>query len=129
VRELLHTSHFVVIEDEHARILTRTRTSQRFASTEELTAEYEGLVRALDHVDRPTYAVLVDLRQAPPRNDDVFEEVVGRYQRPLYERFRRVAVVVHSAAGRLQLRRFLSASRPDAQVFTDVEEATAFLRG
>jgi hypothetical protein len=128
VRDLLLTSHFRVIEDEHARIITRSRTALRFASAEEVVAQYDGLVRALDRVDRASYAVLVDLRLAPPRNDEAFEEIVGRYHAPLYERFRRVAVVVLTAAGRLQLRRFLSVARPDAGVFTDVEEAAAFLR-
>jgi len=128
VRELLHTSHFRVVEDAIARIITRARTAERFASADEVTAEYEGLVRALDRVDRPSYAVLVDLRLAPPRNDEAFEEIVSRYHAPLYDRFRRVAVVVHTAAGRLQLRRFLTVARPDARVFTDEDEAAAFLR-
>lgn len=128
MREILHTSHFVVTEDAIARIVTRSRTAERFTSAEEVTSEYDGLVRALDRVERSTYAVLVDLRLAPPRNDEAFEEIVGRYHVPLYDRFRRVAVVVHTAAGRLQLRRFLTVARPDAQVFTDVDEAAAFLR-
>ena len=128
MRDLLVTSHFRVVEDEHLRIVTRSRTAQRFASAEEVVAEYDGLVRSLDHVDRASYAVLVDLRLAPPRNDEAFEEIVGRYHARLYERFRRVAVVVLTAAGRLQLRRFLSVARSDARVFTDVDEASAFLR-
>jgi hypothetical protein len=128
MRELHHTSHFLVTEDEVARILIRTRTTQRFASLEEVAVEYDGLVRALDRVDRSQYAVLVDLRRAPPRNDDAYEELVGRYHAALYARFRRVAVVVLSAAGRLQLRRFLATFRPDGKLFTDVEEATEFLR-
>ena len=129
VRELLHTAHFILTADEATLIVTRTRTAQRFASLDELAAEYDGLVHALDRVDRAVYAHLVDLRQAPPRNDEAFEEIITRYQGPLYDRFRRVAVVVATAAGRLQLRRFLADSRPDAGLFTDMDEATAFLRG
>jgi hypothetical protein len=128
VRELLHTSHFVVTEDSIARILTRSRTAERFTSAEQVTAEYDALVRALGLVDRAAYSVVVDLRLAPPRNDEAFEEIVAGYHARLYQRFRRVAVIVQSAAGRLQLRRFLSAARPDARVFTDLDEATAFLR-
>jgi len=129
VRELLHTAHFILSADETALIVTRTRTAQRFASLEELAAEYDGVVQALDRVDRAVYALLIDLRLAPPRNDEAFEAAVTRYQAPLYDRFRRVAVVVATAAGRLQLRRFLADSRPDAGLFTDMDEATAFLRG
>ncbi len=128
MHELLHTSHFLVSVDEDARILTRARTTERFTSLEQVAAEYDGVVHALDRVDRTRYALLVDLRLAPPRNDDAYEELVSRYHAPLYARFRRVAVVVLSAAGRLQLRRFLSTYRPDAGLFTDVDEASAFLR-
>ena len=128
MRELLHTSHFHVVEDAIARILTRSRTSSPFSSAAEVTAEYDGLVRALDRVDRASYAVLVDLRLAPPRNDEAFEQIVGSYHGALYDRFRRVAVVVHTAAGRLQLRRFLTVTRPDARVFTEVAAAESFLR-
>ena len=85
-------------------------------------------MRALDHVDRAAYALLINLRLAPPRNDDAFEALVTQYQPALYDGFRRVAVVVATAAGRLRLRRFLSESRPDAGLFTEMNEATAFLR-
>lgn len=129
VRELLHTAHFLLVVDEEPLIVTRTRTSQRFASLDELATEYDGVVRALDRVDRSVHAHLVDLRQAPSRNDEAFEAAVTRYQGPLYDRFRRVAVVVATAAGRLQLRRFLTEFRPDAGLFTELDEATAFLRG
>jgi hypothetical protein len=129
VRELLHTAHFLLVEDPVARIVTRTRTAERFTSLEVLASEYDGVVRALQRVDRSVYAHLVDLRQAPSRNDDAFEAAVTHYQAPLYDGFRRVAVIVATAAGRLQLRRFLTEYRADGQVFTDPEEATAYLRG
>jgi hypothetical protein len=128
VRELLHTAHFILEVDERARLLTRTRTAERFQSLDRVTTEYDNLVRVLDRIDRTLYAQLVDLRLAHPRNDEAFETIVTRYQGALYARFRRVAVVVETAAGRLQLRRFLTEHRPDAGLFTDIDEATAFLR-
>ncbi len=129
VRELLHTAHFVIVEDEGTRIITRTRTAERFASLDDLTAAYDGLARTFDGIPRSSYAQLVDVRLAPPRNDDDFETIVVRYQHRLYDGFRRVAVVVQTAAGMLQLRRFLTQYRPDAGLFTDLAEAEAFLRG
>jgi hypothetical protein len=128
VRELLHTAHFVVVEDEGTRIITRTRTAERFASLDEVTSAYDGLARTFDGIRRSSYAQLVDVRLAPPRNDEAFETIVLRYQHRLYDEFRRVAVVVQTAAGMLQLRRFVTLYRPDAGLFTDLSEATAFLR-
>jgi hypothetical protein len=73
--------------------------------------------------------MLVDLRDAPPRNDDGYEAIARRHGPGLYASFRKVAVLVHSAAGRLQVRRFLDVTRPDAAVFTDERDASAFLAG
>ncbi|HEY3820720.1 MAG TPA: hypothetical protein VGL81_26320 [Polyangiaceae bacterium] len=128
MRELHRTAHFLLVEDPIARIVTRTRTAERFASLDQVTSEYDALVHAFERVDRSVFAQLVDLRQAPARNDDAFEAIVTGYQPALYDRFRRVAVVVATAAGRLQLRRFLTESRPDAGLYTDLDEATAYLR-
>jgi hypothetical protein len=58
-----------------------------------------------------------------------FESLDRRHGAGLYASFRKVAVLVHSAAGRLQVRRFLDVTRPDAAVFTDERDASAFLAG
>jgi hypothetical protein len=128
-RELLNTPHSVIVADDGSLIVQRVRTSARFASLDEVTREYQAIVAALDRVDRPTYAILVDLRDAPPRNDDDYEAIARHHGPGLYADFRKVAVLVHSAAGRLQVRRFLDVSRPDAGVYSEEREARAFLAG
>jgi len=107
----------------------RARTSARFDSLDAVSAEYEAIVSALDAVDRPAYTLIVDLRDAPPRNDDAYEAIALRYNARLYGGFRRVAVLVQTAAGRLQVRRFLDVTRADAAVFIEEREARAFLGG
>jgi hypothetical protein len=125
--ELLHTSHSKIVADDEARVVTRERTGERFESLDAVEAEYEAIVRALDLVPRESFGVIVDLRRAPPRNDEAYEEIARRYNARLYGRFRRVAVLVQTAAGKLQLHRFLDATRPDARIFDDESEARAFL--
>lgn len=125
--EILHGKHFVVTLDEPARLVRRVRTEERFDSLAELEATYDELVRVLDSVDRTRYAQLVDARLSPARNDDAFEAAVARYHDALYRDFRGVAVLVKSAVGRLQVRRMLDSSRIEAPVFSDEDEALAYL--
>jgi hypothetical protein len=125
MRELLRGRHFHVTVDDAVRIVRRVRTAERFASLEELETAYQELLAALDTLDRPRYAQLVDARQSPPRNDPAFEAAVTRHHDALYAGFRAAAVLVQTAAGRLQVRRMLDVSGVGAPVFTDEAAALA----
>lgn len=71
------------------------------------------------------WKALLDLRHGPlGRNDDAFEDAAREAQRSLARGFTRVAVLVRSAVGKLQVRR-LSGGKRD--VFQDEAEALRFL--
>jgi hypothetical protein len=127
MRELLRGRHFIVTVDDARRIVRRTRTAERFATLGELETAYEELLEALRPLDRSKLGQLMDARQAPPRNDPQFEAAVTRYHEALYRGFRATAVLVQSAAGRLQVRRMLDVSGVDAQVFVDESAAIQYL--
>jgi hypothetical protein len=127
MREILRNKHFIVVVDEAARVVRRTRTEARFESMEELAAAYDELLRVLDSVHRASFGQLVDARPAPPRNDPAFEAAVARYHPRLYAGFRATAVLVQSAAGRLQVRRMLDASGVESPVFVDEAAALMYL--
>lgn len=126
-RELLKIKHLVVTVDDAARIVTRTRTADRFDSIEEVVSSYEQVVSALDQIDRTRHAQLVDVRLAPARNDPQFEAVVQRYHPALYRGFRANAVLVQSAVGKLQIKRMADVSGVLSSAFTDEDEARRFL--
>ena len=126
-REIFRSPFFVVLLDESARVVRRARTPHPFESIDEVAAAYHAVVHAVDLVDRPRHSLLVDLRYGPARNDPAYESAVAPYHDPLYAGFHRVAVLVHTAAGRLQLLRVLKTARPDARVFTGEEEAEEYL--
>jgi hypothetical protein len=115
--------------DEGTRVVRRARTKERFESMAEVESAYAELLRVLRSIDRPEYAQLIDARAAPPRNDPEFEAVVTRHHEELYEGFRRSAVLVQSAAGKLQVRRMLEGSGVEAPVFTEEEAALVYLQG
>jgi len=127
VRDVLRSKHFVVTIDEERHILRRARTSAPFESMEEVQAAYAALLDALRPLHRPLYGQLIDAREAPPRNDAAFESVVTSHHKDLYAGFRCSAVLVKTAAGRLQVRRMLDASRIEAHVFLDETAALAYL--
>jgi hypothetical protein len=54
----------------------------------------------------PDLALLIDARDAPARNDAEFEETFARARRPILAQFGRVAVLVRSAVGKLQVTRY-----------------------
>jgi hypothetical protein len=62
--------------------------------------------------DHATYGVVVDMRQAPPRNDPAFENAMARLRGVVTGKFARTAVLLESAAGVLQVNRL---GREDGQ--------------
>jgi hypothetical protein len=129
MRDIYRSSHFHLVVDEGARIVRRVRTAEPFTSLASLKAEYDGLLAAMESTYRGRYAQLVDVRLAPPRNDPEFEKVITPLHPRLYAGFCASAVLVQTAAGRLQLRRML-ATLPGGEVpvFLDEGEAMGYLR-
>jgi hypothetical protein len=71
---------------------------------------------------------LYDVRGAPVlRNDPEFEKVVQARRADLLQRSPALAILVGTAAGRMQLSRLLSSAKVEIGVFDAFEEATAWL--
>lgn len=72
---------------------------------------------------------LYDVRGAPVlRNDPEFEKVVQARRADLLQRSPALAILVATAAGRMQLSRLLSSAKVEIGVFDDFEEAASWLR-
>lgn len=89
-------------------------------------------LRIQAEVDRGTNAraILIDSRAAPSRNDEAFESSTAPYRNAIRTVFPHSAVLVRSEVGRLQINRLEreSTGRAQADVFTDRDEALAYLR-
>jgi hypothetical protein len=68
--------------------------------------------------------LLIDLREGPGRNDEAFERATDEARRELQKSFPRVAVLVRSAAGKLQLQRLHHGTH---NVFLEETAALRFL--
>jgi hypothetical protein len=122
----LHSSeHFEIAADDARRRVRIVRTAVRFESREALSRAFEQADEALRGVQG--WALLLDSRDAPARNDETFEELFEAARRRLTARFDGVAVLVKSAEGRLQVARYSREDRVPSAIFDDEAAATAFL--
>lgn len=120
----LHTGVYWSLEEQVGeRIAILRRTPTPVLSLPELIAENERVLECL----RPHHAavgLVVDMRQARLRNDAGFEDAMARLRRELTRRFRRLAVLLESRIGELQVSRIERDERRNA--IATRSESTAF---
>ncbi|HEU4403682.1 MAG TPA: hypothetical protein VFS43_00080 [Polyangiaceae bacterium] len=89
--------------------------------------EVAALAAALEPVERRRAAALIDLRAAPldPRAD---ADALWARHRLAFAGYRRYALVVRTAVGKLQISRLARATAAPAGVFFDPAEARLFCR-
>jgi hypothetical protein len=127
-RVLFTDAHVTLALDEARGFVRYTRTSEPYASVGDMSASHGKMAGALPPFFPTGLKLLIDVRAAPPRNDEAFESVVTSLLETFVKRFSAHAFMVKSAVGRLQTQR-LARSRGDAHpsVFDDEEEALRYL--
>lgn len=83
--------------------------------------------RAVHEIERAGLGLLIDVRRAPGRNDAEFERKFEPYRRRIQLGFRRVAVVVATAHGKLQVQRYAREDGMPTTVFDDFKAAVNWL--
>ena len=103
-RRLYTSTHWVLEErpDEGKCVLLRTPAP--WACLGELRAENATLIGLLRE-DQRAQGLLVDMRLAPTRNDVEFEGAMAALRGALTQHFKRVAVLLESSLGELQVAR------------------------
>lgn len=128
LRTLIATEHYILEEDEAHRVAVLRRTPVPFKSIEEIVESNDRVLEQL----RPYhagYGVIVDMRQAPQRNDPSFENAMSRLRNRVTEVFARVAVLLDSAVGVLQVDRLGRAEGGKTFATQSESAATRFARG
>jgi hypothetical protein len=108
------------------RVLRYTRNDVLFPTLADLERVFAETSRELDRLGRERHAMLVDLRAAHGSNAPGFEEAMARARRGLLAGFPRIAVLVKTAAGALQMQRHAREDGANMRVFQDEAEALAF---
>jgi hypothetical protein len=107
------------------------RTPRPYAEVGEIEAEAERIGAILDSVGRTDRGLLIDSRSGPtPSRDDAVERAHAKVREAVSRGFPRVAVLVGSAIGKLQVNRLVQGEgRGRMRAFDRVEEAEAYARG
>jgi hypothetical protein len=105
------------------------RSNRQLKSIEEIKQSFEDVVLALRPLNKPKLKILVDLRDGPSmRNDPEFEKAATPYRRAITEGFYKSAILLKSAAGTLQVKRYRREDGGDGPpIFGTQEEALLFL--
>ncbi len=102
-----------------------TRTEQPYPSIVAINQEANEIERVLEKFRRSR--ILVDLRPVAPRNDEEFESAMSRYRQKLFRGNGRMAILVQTAVGALQVKRHMREDGLQAEVFQSEEEALSYL--
>jgi hypothetical protein len=94
-----------------------------------MAAIHAQIGRALDQLGRERHTLLVDMRRAPLNNDPAFERAAKRARAILVRGFPRVAVLVQTAVGALQVKRHVRSDGLSIPVLGDEAQALDFLLG
>jgi hypothetical protein len=119
--------YFAVTRLPGVPILRVVRSPRPFTSLSDLAQAWEEMNRALDNLGRSGCTLLTDLRLVTGRNDPAFEKAVAAHRLTMQRGFSRIAVIVGSPAGLLQVRRLALEDGSPSRGFLDAQEAIDWL--
>jgi hypothetical protein len=134
---ILYTDRYLLVTlDDHAGIVRYVRTREPFPGIDSVRDLHERLRAIFDALPAGKLALIIDPREAPPRNDGPFEEQTKKSLGAAMARFAKSAVLVKSAVGRLQAQRMakergaakVGGAGGELAIFTDETEAVAYLQ-
>jgi hypothetical protein len=124
---LLSTPQITLTSEADTRLVRYVRTNVPFPSLEEYERLHERIGGSLDQLGRKRHVLLVDMREATLNNDPAFERAAGRCRQLLVHDFRRLAVLVKTAVGALQIGRHIREDSLDSPIFNDETAAVSYL--
>ena len=124
---LLRDAYLDIAFDRAQRLVRIARSSTAYPSLQAYDAEVSAILGALQPLDRRPLRLLVDLRLGPMRNDLGSEAVATRFRRDVLHGFARVAVLVATQVGKLQITRHAHVDHVVPHTFLNEADALAFL--
>ncbi|MGK3961890.1 hypothetical protein WMF38_53405 [Sorangium sp. So ce118] len=127
--ELLRNAHYVVTVDPVAQLARVTRSALPSESPAQFEERWMEVSRALDRTGRTGLCLLVDLRAAAGRNEPEFEAAMQRLKPIVMRGFRRVAILVRTTVGALQIHRHLREDGVERMIGSDEAQLLDYLSG
>ncbi len=125
MRTLYEDAYFVITLDPTKRLLRATRSSLPFPTVEIADDVMTRLTTTLRMDDVKGYAILVDSRLAPGRNDTSFESMMASKRSQLFTPFSKRAILLRTMAGVLQNQRLQREAHDHIEMMTFLEEDKA----
>lgn len=125
---LLRVTHWVMDEDRDNRVVWLQRTALPFGSIAEVTVANEQVVQKLAPHHRQ-WGIVVDMAQAPPRNDPEFETAMRGLRAAVEVSFARIAVLLGTQVGVLQVQRITREDSAKSYATVSRDAALRFARG
>jgi hypothetical protein len=126
VRTVEASPYYTIQVDATRGLLRLVRTGVAYPSLSAIAEDREVVGRVISQL--PGHLLLLDMRAGPPpRSDEAFERAMAKGRKAITQRFRRVAVLVRSAVGKLQVQRLVRADGDTPHAFQDEQEALDYL--
>jgi hypothetical protein len=123
MKRVLATAQWTLDLDDAARVVTLARTSTTFGEASLVDELMKPVNAALDVLRRSGCSALIDLRNAPLRSDEAFEKAFAPHRLALALGWKRVALLVATAIGKLQVSRYHHNDKTEIVIFTDADLA------
>jgi hypothetical protein len=125
---LLQSPYVIIAQLPGTQIVRFKRLPDTTRDVPEIRRRLDRMVDALDTVRRGDFSLLMDLRDAPARLETPeFEQILDEYRPRLIKGFRKVAVLVKSQVGKLQVARMARQDKVGVRIFDDEDEALGYL--
>lgn len=126
--ELYRDEYVVVLAEPDGRVVRVIRTAKNHPSPQVMEQSYLLVALALDRHGRSGRGLLMDVRNAIGRNEPEYEAPLRRVRQRNDAGFARIAVLVRTSAGLLQLLRLSEEDGVLRLITTSEEAALSYLR-
>jgi hypothetical protein len=113
--------------DQERHLVRQVRSARVYADIAAFEQSVGEMVTQMVGLQRDEYVLLHDVRLSRGRNDPGFEAAIQRARPRMCGGFRRVAIMVATKIGQLQVQRLEQAGASPARVFLDEQEALRWL--
>ena len=127
VEIILDNPFFLLAVCGRAQVVCLHRTEEPFTAPAEWEGELGRVLRALVHLARPGMRFIYDMRTVRGRNDKAFESSTVDFRHRLLTLFTPTALVIRTAAGQMQLTRYIREAGSSARIFYDFRVAAVKL--
>ncbi len=130
MRTVFSGAAFEVMHDPVLQVVVVRRSQMRLLLPD-IAPAFVGVHGAIARVDRANSSILLDMREAPMRNEEQYELAMGDAIGHVVAGFRRKAILVRTAVGALQVSRTTRSvwndddARPE--LFRDESDAMHYL--